>query len=101
VGGATLGQMVLECIKEQADKHCMEVGDSYGRVGGRIEGPEWDRNSTGRPTESTNLDLWSSQRLSHQPKNIPRLERGPWHVCNRHAVQCPCGASNNWSGGCP
>jgi hypothetical protein len=26
------------------------------RVGGRIEGPKEDRDSTGRPTESTNLD---------------------------------------------
>jgi len=34
----------------------MEVGDSYGRVGGGIEGPEGDRNSTRRPTEPTNLD---------------------------------------------
>jgi hypothetical protein len=34
----------------------MELGDSYGRIGGRIVGPEGDRNSTGRPTESTNLD---------------------------------------------
>jgi hypothetical protein len=31
----------------------MELGNSYGRIGGRIAGPEGDRNSTGRPT---NLD---------------------------------------------
>jgi hypothetical protein len=24
----------------------------------RIEGSEWDKNSTGGPTESTNLDPW-------------------------------------------
>jgi hypothetical protein len=35
----------------------MELGD-YGRVGGRIEGPKGDRNSTGRLTESNNLDPW-------------------------------------------
>jgi hypothetical protein len=34
----------------------MEVGDPYGRVGGRIEGLEGDRNPTRRPTELTNLD---------------------------------------------
>jgi hypothetical protein len=28
------------------------------KLGGRIEGPEWDTNSTGRPIESTNLDPW-------------------------------------------
>ena len=36
----------------------VEPGDSYGRTGGRIMGPEGDRNSTGRPTKSTNLDPW-------------------------------------------
>ena len=36
----------------------MELRKSYGRVGGRTEGPEKDRDSTGRPTESTILDLW-------------------------------------------
>jgi hypothetical protein len=34
----------------------MEIGDFYGRVWGRIEGPEGYWNATGRPTESTNLD---------------------------------------------
>jgi len=35
----------------------VEPGDSYGRIGGRIVGSEGDRNSIGRPTESTNLGL--------------------------------------------
>jgi hypothetical protein len=38
----------------------MELGDSYGRIGGRIVGFGGDRNSTGRPKESTKLNLWSS-----------------------------------------
>ena len=43
--------------------------------------PSGDRNSTGRPTESTNLDSWGSQRMSHQPKNIHRLNLGlPVHM---------------------
>ena len=54
----------------------MEFGESRGRVGGRTEGPEGDRNSIGRPTESTNMDPWGSQRLDRQPKNIPRLALG-------------------------
>ena len=52
----------------------IELGDFYGRVGGRTEGPRGDKNSTGRPTESTNLDPWGSQRLNHQPKNIHELD---------------------------
>jgi hypothetical protein len=33
-------------------KQWMELGDSYERVGGNIEGHEGDRNSTGRLAES-------------------------------------------------
>jgi hypothetical protein len=36
----------------------MEVRDSYGRIGGIIAGPERDRISTEKPTQSTNLDPW-------------------------------------------
>jgi hypothetical protein len=32
--------------------------DPYGRLWGRIADPEGDRNSTGRPRESTNMDPW-------------------------------------------
>jgi hypothetical protein len=48
----------------------MELRDSYGKIGGRIAGPQGDRNSTGRPTDSTNPDSWGSQSLNHQPKYI-------------------------------
>jgi hypothetical protein len=47
-----------------------ELGNSYRRIGGRIVGPEGDRNSTERPTESTNLDpglTLGSESLNHQP----------------------------------
>lgn len=40
----------------------MELGDSKLGVGGRIEGPKRGRNSTRRPTESTNLDPWGVLR---------------------------------------
>jgi hypothetical protein len=59
----------------------MEVGDSYGRIGGRISGTEVNRNFTGRPTESMNLDPWGSQSLEHQQKNKHRLDLGlPTHM---------------------
>jgi hypothetical protein len=45
----------------------MELGDSYGRTGGRTAVSEGDRNST-EDQQSTNLDPWGSQRLNHQPK---------------------------------
>jgi hypothetical protein len=34
----------------------MELRESYGRVGRKIEEPKEDRDSKGRPKESTNLD---------------------------------------------
>ena len=39
----------------------MELGDSNGKIRGRVVGPKGDRNSTGIPTGSTNLDPWDSQ----------------------------------------
>jgi hypothetical protein len=54
----------------------MEFGDFSGRIGRRITGLKVDRNSTGRPTKSTNLDPWGSQSLNHQPKNMLRLDLG-------------------------
>jgi hypothetical protein len=54
----------------------MELEDSDGRTGGSIMGPKEDRKSTGKPTESTNMDPWGCQRLNHQPKNIHRLDLG-------------------------
>jgi hypothetical protein len=35
----------------------MEHRESCGKVGGKIKGPGGYRDSTGRPTESTNMDL--------------------------------------------
>jgi hypothetical protein len=58
-------------------KEWMELEDSYGRIGGRTAGLEGDRNSTGKPTESNNLDPCGSQSLNHQPKNIHRLDLEP------------------------
>jgi hypothetical protein len=50
--------------------------DTYGRIGRRIVGPKKNRNSTGTPKESTNLDPWGSQSLNHQPTNIHGLDLG-------------------------
>lgn len=37
-------------------------------------GHEGNRNFTGRPMESTNLDLWGLKILYHQPKNMYGLD---------------------------
>ena len=45
-----------------------ELRESYRRVGRRIEGPKRDGNSTGRPTESTNLDRWGLAEIEPPSK---------------------------------
>jgi hypothetical protein len=46
-----------------------------------------DCNPKGRTTVSTNPITWSSQALSHQPKNI----HGPVHsLCYIHSKGLPC-----------
>jgi hypothetical protein len=57
-------------------KQWMKLGESGGRIGGKSCAPKEDQNSTERPTESTNLDPWDSQRLTHQQKTIYRLNLG-------------------------
>jgi hypothetical protein len=42
-------------------KQWMELGNFYGRIGGRISAPKGDRKSTGKQTESTNLAPWGCQ----------------------------------------
>jgi hypothetical protein len=39
-------------------KQWIKLVSFYGRIEGRIAGPRGDRNSTGKPTESTNLNPW-------------------------------------------
>jgi hypothetical protein len=57
-------------------KHWLELWKSYGKVVGRIEGPKEDRDSTARPTESTNLDSWGLPELNKQPKSKLGLDIG-------------------------
>ena len=61
-------------------KQRVELGESCGRVVGRIAGLKRDRNSTKRPTESTNLDSWGFQRLQNQAKSIHKLDLVATHL---------------------
>ncbi|XP_021035460.1 uncharacterized protein LOC110307580 [Mus caroli] len=67
--------------QRDADTHSQwtELGDSYGRVGGRIAGTEGDKNSIGRPIESANLDPWGLQRL---PSTKEHRWTGPRPLCS-------------------
>jgi hypothetical protein len=59
----------------------MELVESYGRVG-RIEGPEEDRDSKGKPTESINLDSWQLPETESPTKREHR-HLGPLDICSR------------------
>jgi len=77
----------------------MKLGDPYGRIGGRIAGPQGDRNSTERPTQSTNLDPRGSQSLNFQSKNIHRLYLGlPAHMQQMRSLVFRW-VRNNWNRG--
>jgi len=73
-------------VERDAENHSQTLDgpeESCGRVGGRIEELEKDRDSSGRPTESTHLGPWGFQSLNHQPKNIHGLDLGPsYKVCS-------------------
>ena len=75
-------------------KHSIELRESYGRVGKR-KGPEEDRDSRKRLTESTNLDSGGSQRRNYYPKNEHRWGLGPLHMCSRYAAWSSGGSPNN------
>jgi hypothetical protein len=79
-------------IQTPTAKQSTELGYSYERIGGRITGSVGDRNSTGRPAESTNLDPWGFQRLIHQAKNIYRLDLGIHTHISHCAAWSPCGS---------
>jgi hypothetical protein len=67
---------------------------THGRIEERIVG------TTGRSTETTNLDLWAFQRQNHQPKNIhsldPDLPSPMEQMCSLVFMW-----DRNWSGGYP
>jgi hypothetical protein len=48
----------------------MELRKSCGKVGERIDGLQGNRNPTGRPTESTTLDLYPKPGMC-QDRRIP------------------------------
>ena len=59
----------------------MELGESCGRVERRIEGPKEDRDSTERPTESTNLGPWKLPKTESQTKEKTLAgPRSPEHI---------------------
>ena len=76
----------------------MELGDSYGRVGRRIVARVEVETLQEDHLSQLIWTLGGSQRLNHQPKDMPWLDLGPLHICSRCAAWSSCGSPNNWSG---
>jgi hypothetical protein len=76
-------QHLTETDANTHTKHWTEVVNPYGKVGdGRdgemIKDPKGDKNQTRRPTVPTNPDLGISEKLSHQPKSLHRVDQHPY-----------------------
>lgn len=54
----------------------MELRKCCGRVAGKIEGPEENKDSMGRPMESTNLAPWEFSETEPGTKS-PKVWAGP------------------------
>jgi hypothetical protein len=61
----------------------MELGESYRKLERRIEGLEEDRDSTGRPTVSTNLEKWGLPETESPLKKQAQVDLGPLSICRR------------------
>jgi hypothetical protein len=64
------------------DTHSQTMDEGWGLLWkNRRKLPKQEKNSTGKPKELTNLDLWRSQSQNHQPKSTHRLGLGlPAHI---------------------
>jgi hypothetical protein len=81
-------------------KHYMELRESCGRVGRRIEGPEKDKDSIGRITVSTHLDSWGLPETEPPTKECTWAGPSPPHIYSKHAAWFSCGSPKNWSRSC-
>ena len=72
--------IVVHSTRSQADKQEQPLQESYGRVGGRIEGLEGDRNSQENQQGQLTWTPVGSQRLNHQPKMFEWAGPRPPHT---------------------
>ena len=61
-------------------KHWMELWESCGGVGRRIEGSGRDRNSQGTLRELSNTDAWGISGTKSPKNHIHGLELGPLNL---------------------
>jgi hypothetical protein len=87
----------LKQMQRSTVKHWTVLREFYGRVVGKIEEPQVDRNSTGRLTETTNLDPWwlseTEPPIKEQAWAGPRASHT--HICSRCVVWSSCRSQKN------
>lgn len=65
----------------------MKLRESYRRFGRKIEGLEENSDSTGQPTESTNMDAWGlPQTESPTKKQAQAGPRSPAHMYHMRSL---------------
>lgn len=74
-------QKLMETDAETHSQTEAELREPCGRVERKIEWAGRVKDITRRPTESTNLDPWGSQKLNHQLKSMYGQDLSPLHVC--------------------
>ena len=67
-----------------------ELRKSDRRVGGKINKPGRDKDSTRSPSESTNLDPYKLLETEYQPKSIQGLDLYSPQIHSRCAVWSSC-----------
>lgn len=60
--------------------------DSYGRVGGMIEGPDIEGTPQENQQETTNLDPWELSESEPLTKEHTHTETRPLHICSKQAA---------------
>lgn len=89
-------QQLNQTDADTTAKQWMKLGGSYGRIEGRIVGPEGNRNSTGRDQQSHLT--WTLGALRGWTKNwrtYTGWTEASLHICSRCAAWFSCGS---WTG---
>lgn len=63
-----------------ASDHQTEVGNPYGGIRGRIQGPKEDGFPLGKQVVSSNPNPWDLLETVPQSESIHRLVQGPWNI---------------------
>jgi len=64
----------------------LELGEFYGRVGRKTEGPGRDRNATGMPRQSNNWTFGRFSEIGLAIKSMHKLALDALNICSRYVA---------------